>query len=210
MDYPQYYEILGYLGSLLVAISLTMTSIIRLRIINLIGGSAFFIYGYLIGATPIMIANLLISSINIYSLFQMKNNKEYFSVLEVGTDSQYWDAFIDYYKNEIVLQRPDFQSDKDKKGKLCFFLLRDAIPAGIFQAKYLPNRELLVELDYVIPKYRDFKLGTFLFQNQCDFFLDKGLTKILSKSLTPTHQTYLKKMKFNYDETNEIYFLNLL
>ena len=55
-----YLEWLGYLSSVIVAISLTMSSIIKLRIYNLIGGTAFSIYGFLIGSLPVGFLNLFI------------------------------------------------------------------------------------------------------------------------------------------------------
>lgn len=42
--------LIGYLGSALVVASLTMRSIMRLRIIGLAGGLTFVAYGYLIDA----------------------------------------------------------------------------------------------------------------------------------------------------------------
>ena len=41
-------ELFGYLGSFLVLISMLMTSVVRLRIINLIGSAIFAAYAILI------------------------------------------------------------------------------------------------------------------------------------------------------------------
>jgi|ERR1051325_4597590 hypothetical protein len=57
MGYLNIYELIGYVASVLVAISLTMTSILRLRIINLTGSACFTLYGLLIGAYPVAIVN---------------------------------------------------------------------------------------------------------------------------------------------------------
>jgi len=66
-----------------------------------------------------------------------------------------------------------------------------------------------VELDYVIPRYQDFKLGKFLFENRSEFFTSRGISKILSKSMTAAHDSYLKKMHFDFDKSDGLYFLNL-
>ena len=50
MDSSLIYEIIGYAASLLVALSLTMKSLQKLRIINMIGAIVFIVYGLLIGA----------------------------------------------------------------------------------------------------------------------------------------------------------------
>ena len=53
MDTQFWFEMVGYLGSVLVAVSLMMKSLWRLRIINLVGASFFTVYGLLIGALPV-------------------------------------------------------------------------------------------------------------------------------------------------------------
>ncbi len=69
-------EWVGYAASLFILISLTMTSIIKLRIINSIGCILFVIYGLNVHAYPVAISNALIILINIYNLYVLtKNNK---------------------------------------------------------------------------------------------------------------------------------------
>src|SRR6056297_1798281 len=64
-------EWVGYAASLLVLISLLMSSIIKLRWINLIGSAIFCVYGFLIGSIPVGIMNGGIIIINIYYLTQV-------------------------------------------------------------------------------------------------------------------------------------------
>ena len=40
-------ELVGYLGSFLVLVSMLMTSVVRLRVINLIGSAVFTVYAIL-------------------------------------------------------------------------------------------------------------------------------------------------------------------
>ena len=61
-------ELIGYLGSILVAVSLMMKSLLRLRIINLIGALFFTIYGVLLGAYPVAFLNGIIVCIDLYYL----------------------------------------------------------------------------------------------------------------------------------------------
>lgn len=63
---------LGYLASLLVAISLSLKDIKWLRIINLLGCIAFVIYGLGIDAMPVVIANAYIAFINIFHLYKLR------------------------------------------------------------------------------------------------------------------------------------------
>lgn len=68
MDAPYYLELLGYLASILVAISLMMRSLNTLRIINLLGALLFTVYGLIIGAYPVAVLNAFIVLVNVYYL----------------------------------------------------------------------------------------------------------------------------------------------
>lgn len=65
-------ELVGYSASILIAISLTMTDMIKLRIINSIGCLIFVVYGINVGAYPVALANAIIIYINIYNLYKLK------------------------------------------------------------------------------------------------------------------------------------------
>jgi len=64
-------EIFGYVGSALVAISLMMSNIVRLRWINLVGAGIFSTYGFIIQAWPVAALNGAIVLIDIYHLWRI-------------------------------------------------------------------------------------------------------------------------------------------
>ena len=55
MELSLFYEMIGYMGSLLVAFSLTMKSLQKLRIGNMVGALFFITYGLLIGAFTVVL-----------------------------------------------------------------------------------------------------------------------------------------------------------
>ena len=63
-----YLEIFGYIGTALVIISMMMTSMLRLRIINICGGAISAVYSAYHGAWAIVVMNICIISINIYQI----------------------------------------------------------------------------------------------------------------------------------------------
>ncbi|WP_414632288.1 MULTISPECIES: YgjV family protein [unclassified Clostridium] len=64
-------EWIGYLASILITISMFMKKIFKLRFINLMGCILFVIYGLIIGAYPVAIANAIIVFINLYYLYKL-------------------------------------------------------------------------------------------------------------------------------------------
>lgn len=204
-----YLELFGYFASALVVVSLMMKSLLKLRAISLLGSSCFIIYGILINAYPIVVMNVFILSINVYYLRQMLNRKEYFNLLDVSPESAYLRYFLDFHRDDIHKLIPEYRFQPDDK-QLIIFVLRDMVPAGLFIGE---RREegFLVFLDYVIPAYRDYKIGRYLYQNS-EFFATHEIDKLISKPNSDPHEKYLHNMGFQ-QETNDagqsIYSLTL-
>jgi uncharacterized membrane protein len=68
MGAVNYLELVGYLASVLVAISLMMLSLNKLRVINLSGSLLFTVYGFTNGAYPVAVLNAFIVLVNIFYL----------------------------------------------------------------------------------------------------------------------------------------------
>ncbi|MFZ4582679.1 MAG: hypothetical protein ACOYM7_08505 [Paludibacter sp.] len=204
-----YLEWLGYLSSVIVAISLTMSSIIKLRIYNLIGGTAFSIYGFLIGSMPVGFLNLFIVCINIYYLIKIYSQNEAFQLLKVNAEDSYINYFLDFNKNQIREFFPSFSTNKlneNKENNLVITLLRDSVVAGIFIGTKV-NQVLNVQLDYVSAPYRDLKPGKFIYHQNKALFKDLGINKIQIITNNDQHIKYLKEMNFSTINANEFYLL---
>ncbi len=63
-----FYDILGYLASAFVVISLLTSNIKHLRYLNMTGCILFVIYGVVISAYPVAVMNAIAFLINIYHL----------------------------------------------------------------------------------------------------------------------------------------------
>lgn len=68
-------ELLGYAASIMVALSLTMKDIIKLRIINFFGCALFTAYGLMIDSWPVVLTNGFIACVNVYFLVKMHQDK---------------------------------------------------------------------------------------------------------------------------------------
>jgi hypothetical protein len=187
-------ELIGYLGSILVAISLMMKSLLRLRIINLVGALFFTVYGILLGAYPVAFLNGIIVCIDLYYLIQMWRQKDFFTFLEVSPDGKYLKAFVEFYREDILNIIPNYTHATDED-LLCFFILRNMMPAGLFIAD-VQGEEAQIRLDYVIPNYRDFQVARFIFEENAAFFRERGIRRFVSEGGSKLHRGYLEKMGF--------------
>jgi hypothetical protein len=200
-------EWLGYMASLLVLASLLMNSIIKLRWINLIGCIMFTIYGFSIGALPVALSNFAMAFINIYYLIKIYKS---YNLLEMDDESEYLDYFLDYHRDGIKNSMTNYDFKK-KENEVGFFILRNLVPAGIFLGTKYDENTLLIDLDFVIPEYRDFKIGQYIYTEQRDFFKKRGFKTIISYPNSESFNNYLMKMGFKkkLDDNKTFYVLEL-
>ncbi len=204
------YEYLGYVASVVIAISMLMNSIQKLRWINLFGAALFSTYGFVIGALPVGLLNGFIVGIDIYYLVKMYATKDYYRLLEVRNDNKYLEAFLEFHNEEIKKFFPDFQF-KPEMNKLSLLILRNMSVAGVILAHEQNCKTLRIGLDYVIPEYRDQKPGKFVYSENLYYFSKLGYEKLCSQPHSKTHAKYLKKMGFaNFDNNSELMFKRLI
>lgn len=189
-------EIIGYAGSLLILISLTRASILQLRIIGLLGSAAFFVYGLLIAAYPIAIVNGAIVGVHVFFLRQLLSKKqEYFTSLELNPDSRYLKHFLDFHQSDIEAHHPGFIF-QPRPDQVRAFVLRDMVPAGVFIGRTCPDRSVEVELDYVVPAYRDFKVAEYLYSDRSHVFAAGDRRRIWTRPGSDAHVDYFRKLGF--------------
>lgn len=204
-------EIIGYIASLLIAISLTMSSILKLRVINLIGAVFFTAYGLLIRAYPVAVVNFFIVLIDLYYLAQMLSSKEFFELLAVRPESEYLASFLNHYARDIQKFQPGF-AFSPRENLLVFFILRNLVPAGLMIGEVRDGSDLHILLDYAIPGYRDLKIGRFLYERHAEDFRSRGITRIYAPPGAKAQARYLEQMGFRSEGSSKgetVYCLSL-
>lgn len=187
-----YLEWLGYAASIIVFVSLSMTSIVKLRWYNMLGAILFSLYGFLIGSYPVAFMNFLIVCTNIYYLVKMNKHKESFKVIEVKDNDGILNYYLDSYKKDIAKFFPDFKS---AEGKLSVFVLRDMSVAGIFIGE-VKDDMFKIDIDYALPQYRDFKVANYLYNKLNDILSQHKVKCIVCDSEIEDNLKYIKKMGF--------------
>ena len=195
MQNPLIYEIVGYVASIVIAISVMNTNVLRLRLLNIAGAVLFTVYGFLIKAWPIAGLNFFIVIVNAVHLYKIFHAREFFKLVELAPDSAYLNHFLAHHLRDIRKDSPGFEYEPSAN-QIAVFVLRNTVPAGLFIAELQRNGDLQVKLDYVVPDYRDLKVGDFLLNEQIDFFRERGVRRIVSSAGTSRHAKYLKEMGF--------------
>jgi hypothetical protein len=188
----QVVEIIGYVGSVLVAVSLMMSAIVKLRVLNLVGAAIFSIYGFIIGALPVGMLNGFIAIVDAYYLYEMFSAKELFKILESSPNSDYLKYFLFFHENDIKKFFPLFDFDMDETWQM-FFILRNSVPAGLVCAERIGDDKLYIKLDYAIPGYRDFKLGKYVYYK---YLKGININKVYADCGSKAHNKYLEKIGY--------------
>src|SRR3712207_5765288 len=82
-------EVIGWLGSALVVLSLMVAGVWRFRVLNLVGAVIATAYNAVLGIWPFAAMNAAISVIDVYWLVRLhreRHDAETYDVLEVGPD----------------------------------------------------------------------------------------------------------------------------
>lgn len=194
-------EWIGYLASVLIIISLMMISILRYRLINLAGAAAFAVYGFMIGSIPVGMLNSFVVVFNLYHLYQFLLQTEDYKLLKSNAKGEYVEAFLSFYENDIKRYFPDFRFNVDYDRQV-WLVLRNMVVAGMLVG-HEENRNFIIEMDYAIPQYRDFRLGKFLYRKKASFFgEEKGYKQFITRTEHEAHRKYLLKMGFQAVEDN--------
>ncbi len=186
----------GYAASLFLIIALLVKTDAKFRLYNILGCLFFIAYGTIFSFWPVVLTNAILLVINVYYLIKLYQHAESFTILPVVGNEAIINHFISFYKVDIATYFPAFEK-METTGTVQFAVLRDMVIANIFSATLLPNGIALVNINYTIKKYRDFKIGSFIFEKEKAYLLSKGITAIQYNSVAnKKHEEFLRVSGF--------------
>lgn len=187
-------ELFGYLGSALVVISMLMSSVVKLRIINVAGSIISGTYALIIGSFPLALMNICLIIINSYNLFKLLKTKQVYELVDGNAEDASVAYFLNHYQDDIKVYFPNFLGSKD--WDVVYMVYCNAAPAGLFLGKSKGNGEIALALDYTTPAYRDCSVGAFLYEK----LTEKGIKKLSFANPSEKHVPYLTKMGYIFEE----------
>ena len=186
----------GYLASLFLILALIVSGEFRFKIYSLLGNVSFIIYGIIFHAWPVLLTNGILLCINIYYLQKLFRKQENFDQLEFTGSEKLVEKFLYYNREDIAAYFPAFQQ-QDLIGNFNFVVLRDLVIANIFSAHISPEGDACISVNYTTAKYRDYKVGRFIFEKEKAFLHAKGVKRLVYKTVSnKAHIIFLKKMGF--------------
>lgn len=186
-----YTDLIGYTGSLLVVISMLMTSVIKLRVINGIGSIIFTGYALMIHSYPTAAMNFCLVLINAYNLLKLLKSKKNYRVLPVKTEDRFTQFFLETHEKDIknFFSYDGNLKDCDKN----YIIFCEDSPAGIFLGSSNGDKSIRAKIDYATPEFRDCSLGKHLYKYLSQ---NEGTKELIFEKASKEHLHYLLKMGF--------------
>lgn len=190
MNWEFWLEAFGYLGTVLVIISMMMTSMLKFRIINISGGAISTVYAILRSTWPVAIMNMCLIVINTYHVIRELRHTSVYDRIEVGSDDSSLEYFIKSNLSDIKKYFPSFDG-KISDANMIYMIYADGCAAGIFIAKR-DGDDVFAYVDYTTQKYRDYKVAKYLFPE----LKTEGVLRVFEELGVKAHDNYLFKMGF--------------
>ena len=188
MDTSVMIEMIGYVGSALVLVSMLMTSVVKLRVINLIGSVIFAAYAVIIRSWPTAIMNICLAGINVWHLTKLLTTKKEYTLVSLAPGDAYLAYLLGRYGEDIRRWQPESLALGEKADTRLLVCDGDR-PAGLFLAKDLRDGAREVLMDYTLPAYRDSSVGKYLYRQ----LAAEGARTLVFRQDAPNHVPYLVK-----------------
>lgn len=202
-------QILGYGASFIIFISLTMKSIIKLRVLNAIGCLLFVIFAFKTGSWPVVVMNIGIVFIDMYYFYKMMQIKDNFEILEVEKDNEIVRYFLDKNKQELTAL---FGNEVFNKSEKIAFYFRNNDIAGLlaYTVKDTQTGKTAgLFIDFVVAKYRDLAVGKHFFIDDLSFWKQQGVTTFAVERPGENHMRYLERLGFTCNDNSGIWAKSL-
>jgi hypothetical protein len=190
-------DLVGWGGSALVVFSLLQTRILRLRVLNLIGCVVLVGFNAAIAVWPMVGMNAVLAVINgvhLWRLVRHRHDEGEYAVLEVTGSDAYLKHVLVTNERDISRYNPDFDADA-VDSRYAFLVQHGERTVGVVLADDAGDGRAQVDLDYVLPEYRDFTPGEFVFRRS-DVFTRHGFRQVIAAPEMRDAAGYLPRIGF--------------
>ena len=195
-------ELFGWIGSILVVLSLMQARVLRFRWMNLIGALIAGAYNAIIGIWPFVVMNVAIVIIDVYwlaKLYRERHDPSVYRVLALASDDAFLQQFLRVHAADIASHAPEFDpSPTPGHPRTSFLVVRGDEAVGIVAVRDDGGGVGVIELDWVKPRFRDFTPGEFVYQHS-GALGTAGFTRVELVPHQGTDRDYLRAMGFRTD-----------
>ncbi|WP_158370707.1 hypothetical protein [Cellulosimicrobium cellulans] len=193
-------EIIGWVGSVLVVVSLMQARVLRFRWLNFAGSVIATAYNTIVGIWPFAAMNGVIAVIDAYWLWRLtreRHDADVYEVVPVGAGDHYLRHVLGVHADDIARYYPSFGLPGDAAGdsRWAYLVLRGDETVGVVVVRDAGDGVGEVELDWVTPRFRDFAPGEFVYRRS-GVFAGTGLRSLVVAEDARDTGPYLERVGF--------------
>jgi hypothetical protein len=190
-------EAIGWIGSVLLVVSLLQTRVLRLRVLNTVAGVVLIFYNAIIEVWPMVAMNVAIVIINLVFIGRLRSASQPtgYTLLEVAPTDEYLRHLLRVHESDIRHFNPGFVYDPAATDAHAFLMLRGDETAGVVLLSGDGNGVARLHLDYVLPRYRDFSPAEYLFEGS-GWFAEHGFHEVVAPAQMHPNDPYLERLGF--------------
>ncbi|WP_199425192.1 YgjV family protein [Actinotalea solisilvae] len=192
-------EVVGWVGSALLVVSLLQTRVMRFRVLNTVSCVVLIGYNAAVGVWPMAAMNVVLVAINLWVIARMvrsRHDDRAYDAVPIALDEPFLQHLLARHAEDIRTFNPDLPDDVAPAAEHAFVVSTDDTVVGVVLSRTgaQPDEQQVV-LDYVLPAYRDFTPGEFVFRPDGPFAA-LGTRRVVASPGMAASERYLRAVGF--------------
>ena len=192
-------ELVGWVGSAVLIVSLLQTRVMRFRVLNTLSCLVLIGYNAVVGVWPMVAMNVVLVGINLWVIARLvreRHDARIYEAVLMAVDQPFLRRLLTRHAKDIAAFNPDLPADALAVAEHAFVVSTGDQVVGVVLSR--PGQgpgEQQVVLDYVLPAYRDFTPGEFVFRPDGPFAA-LGTTRVVASPGMASSEKYLRAVGF--------------
>ena len=199
-------EIIGWFGSALLVVSLLQTRVMRLRVLNSAASAVLVGYNAALEVWPMVAMNVVLVAINLTVIWRMvrqRHDARAYDVVRVGVDEPFLARLLRRHAKDIAAFNPAAEALAAQAEHAFLVTSGDEVVGVVLSRAGGAPDEQQVVLDYVLPPYRDFTPGEFVFRADGPF-AQMGARRVVASQAMTASAAYLAAVGFRPDGDRQV------
>ncbi len=190
-------QIFGWLGSALLVFSVLQAKFLRFRVLNGVASVVLVAYNAALGVWPAVAMNGVLVIIDAYYIWKLttdKREEKAFTFSPATSDPAAAAWFMARHGADVAVFHPELERQLSTGGARTSIVYHNDTAVGLVAFAGMSDVELLA--DYVIPSYRDYAPGTFVY-SPAGPLAAAGVSKVHVDKPLPAVAGYLRQVGFS-------------
>jgi len=202
-------DALGWAGSAVLVLSLTLSNVLRFRALNLLASLVLTAFNAALGVWPMVAMNAAIVGINAFHLVRLvrtRDDEQTYEVVAADPRGEYLAHLLRVHTADVERHNPGFDLTellaREEPPGTCrvaaLLVLRGDETVGVVVLCDGGDGVARVELDYVTARFRDFSVGTFVYRGD-GRLAGLGLVRLLAGRRMADREDYFSRVGFRHE-----------